>query len=125
VLSTMASHVHSFDLPVDTPAPLLDIWLRRSAQTIEVDLVGDLDVSTVSDLWETLAAIALSEDEDLATVRVDLSRLNYVDSTGLGCLVTAHRRCTAAGIVFQLHQPDLFLQRLFEITGLDQLLNVE
>jgi anti-sigma B factor antagonist len=124
MITEPALHPSSLELPFGAAPPLLDVRLRRSACTIVVDLIGDLDLSTAPELWETLAAILLAEDEEVDTVAIDLSRLNYTDSAGLSCFVMVHKRCAESGIKFQLLQPDVFLQRLFEITGLDHLFDV-
>ncbi|HEX4127163.1 MAG TPA: STAS domain-containing protein [Acidimicrobiales bacterium] len=116
----------SFELgPRGAEVPLLDIRVQRSMGTVDIDLIGDLDVSTVPELWETLAAVVMVGADPVHTVAINVSRLNYSDSTGLGCLVMAHKRCMASGVKLHLSQPDVTLQRLFEVTGLDQLLDID
>ncbi len=55
---------------------------------------------------------------------LDLSKLTFLDSTGLRCLVTADRRAREAGRrVVIVRGPDA-VQRVFEITRLDERLEI-
>jgi anti-anti-sigma factor len=51
----------------------------------------------------------------------DLNEVTFVDSTGLGLLVSVHRRAEAGGGWLHLARPSQHLRRLLEATNLDQL----
>jgi anti-sigma B factor antagonist len=58
-------------------------------------------------------------------VVVDLSRLSFIDSTGLNVLVDAYKRLTTSGHQMTLRAPARRVMAVLEITGLDAVLNIE
>jgi anti-sigma B factor antagonist len=81
-----------------------------------VTVAGEIDIATVPQLRERLAAAAASG----RPLIVDLDRVTFIDASGLGVLASAARRAAAHGAslhaVCARHQ----VQRLFTITGLDR-----
>lgn len=86
------------------------------------DLSGELDISGVHELWETLEALC---DEGHRHVVLDLSELDFLDAAGLGVLVRAHRLFRDAGATLALAGLRPAHRRLLEITGLDRSLLVQ
>ena len=78
-------------------------------------LVGELDIANA----ETLAA-QLEQTTDGELV-LDLSELEFIDSTGIALLVAAHRRLNSGDSVrFRLiGSESLAVQRVMTLTGLD------
>jgi anti-anti-sigma factor len=81
--------------------------------------VGELDLATAPKLREALGANVSGD------VVVDLSRLSFIDSTGLNVLVDAYKRLTTRGHQITLRAPAGRVMALLEITGLDAALNIE
>lgn len=77
---------------------------------------GELDAATAPRLSEALEAIIDSEAE---SVLVDLSECSFIDSTGLGVVVTARTRLLDEGRRFELCCAGAQARRILEITGLD------
>jgi anti-sigma B factor antagonist len=55
---------------------------------------------------------------------VDLTAATFIDSTGIGTLVTALKRLTKSGGSLELVCTEQNLLRIFELTGLDRLLSI-
>jgi anti-sigma B factor antagonist len=88
----------------------------------EVELAGELDLSTAPQLRECLAQSAVSGSP---TFRVDLTRVTFLDSTSIGLLVgTCKRVRTSGGAFFVVCDPRTSVQRLFEVSGLVEFLQV-
>jgi anti-sigma B factor antagonist len=88
---------------------------------VHVALRGELDLSTVSKVQDELDRI---EKSSPPTVVLDLSKLSFLDSTGLRCLVTADERARQAGRrVVLVRGPDP-VQRVFTITRLEERLEM-
>ena len=88
---------------------------------VRVALVGELDLSTVAKVQEELRRVEASSP---ATLVVDLSKLTFLDSTGLRCIVTADERARAEGRrIVIVRGPDA-VQRVFAITRLDDRLEM-
>ena len=88
---------------------------------VHVSLVGELDLSTVAKVQEALRRV---EESEPATLVLDLSKLKFLDSTGLRCIVTADERARDAGRrVVIVRGPDA-VQRVFSITRLEERLEM-
>jgi|tagenome__1003787_1003787.scaffolds.fasta_scaffold19518421_2 anti-anti-sigma factor len=74
---------------------------------------GELDMSVVDQLVE---AIEWSRTPELRLLRIDATRLTFVDSTGLGALMDAEARCRASNLRFQL-VCGATLERLLDVMG--------
>lgn len=87
--------------------------LDRRTHVIEVD--GEVDLYSAPPLEEQTA---LALGQGAKHVIFDLSRVNFIDSTGLGILVGALKRLRISGGTLSLVVTDYDVERLFELTGL-------
>jgi len=79
---------------------------------------GEIDVHTAP----LLAAAIDAAGND---VRLDLSQIEFVDSSGLRVLIDAHQRIAQAGGQLTITEPSDAVRRLFEISGVDDYLTVD
>lgn len=86
-----------------------------------VALRGELDLSTVAKVQEALDRV---EADGPATVVLDLSRLTFLDSTGLRCVITAAERAREAERRFVVVRGPDAVQRVFSITRLEDRLEM-
>ena len=100
---------------------ILDVSSEDRNGLVHVALAGELDLSTVAKVQEELRRV---EADAPATLVVDLSKLTFLDSTGLRCIVTADERARAEGRrIVIVRGPDA-VQRVFTITRLDDRLEM-
>jgi anti-sigma B factor antagonist len=100
---------------------ILDVMSEDRNGLVHVALVGELDLSTVAKVQEELRRVEASAP---ATMVVDLSKLTFLDSTGLRCIVTADERARAEGRrIVIVRGPDA-VQRVFAITRLEERLEM-
>jgi anti-sigma B factor antagonist len=88
---------------------------------IHLVLRGELDLSTVGKVQDELRRIEASPTPILV---LDLSKLTFLDSTGLRCLVTADERGRESGrrvVIVRGPEP---VQRVFSITRLEERLDM-
>jgi anti-sigma B factor antagonist len=84
-------------------------------------VTGEVDLANADELREAGEA-ALTP---LAgTLRIDLSGVTFMDSTGLAALI-AVRNKAEPGHVFILEQPTRRVRRILEITGLHEVFTIE
>ncbi len=100
--------------------PVIDFRLEQTLLpdgTVRLTPLGELDLSVVDRLRSRLEQLRLGG----AAVRLDLSRLAFMDSSGLGAVLDAHTRAVREGWDFAL-EPDLApaVGRLFELTQVGQ-----
>jgi anti-anti-sigma factor len=86
-----------------------------------VHLHGPIDVSRSMELRELLGA---QIDSASARVLLDLSDVSLIDSSGIGILVTAHRRADGQGARFALAGAAGTVARVFEMTRTNKLLSL-
>jgi len=67
----------------------LDIQLNDAKDLLAVNVDGDIDVNSVRELKKSLDEYI---DENKPSIVVDCEKLNYIDSTGLGVLVSALKK---------------------------------
>jgi len=82
-------------------------------------LAGELDMPSAPALIDAVARIG---EEEQMTVVIDLGQLTFMDSSGLRALFNAYQHCRARGHELLIIPGPESVQRLFELTGTDQLL---
>ena len=96
---------------------IFEAKVRNLSDRVVVVLDGELDMSTVSIFEE-----ALTEAERCSgTVVLDLSRLSFMDCSGLHSFIRAHRRISAHGGRVFFIKGVHHIQRLFELTQLSSI----
>ncbi|MGL5311853.1 MAG: STAS domain-containing protein [Peptostreptococcaceae bacterium] len=87
-----------------------------------VALEGELDVSTADKLKEYLHKLA---DEQLIDIKIDLTNLDYIDSTGLGVMIGVLKKLKAEEKEIYIMNPKSNVKKIFTITGLDKIFKME
>ena len=100
-------------------AGLLHVESDQDLKEGYVAAVGQLDLSSAPLLQ---GAIAKLEAQAPSLLTVDLSRLEFMDSTGLHLLLEAHQRAVEQGRRLVVVRPPAAVHRLFEVTGTDRVL---
>ena len=80
-----------------------------------VDLSGEIDVYTSPKVKDAIGTLI---DRGVYHLVINLEKVRYIDSTGLGVLIGAHRRATERGGSLRLIVNDGPIARLLNITGL-------
>jgi anti-sigma B factor antagonist len=96
---------------------LLQIEAHRHDGLAHVVLSGELDLSTVDQVEHELARV---EGEGPEVVALDLSRLTFLDSSGLRLIVSADQRARRESRRFVVVRGPDTAQRVFTITHLDE-----
>ena len=95
---------------------------RTSDEGVELVLVeGELDIATAPRL---ISVLNRAVQEALRSLVVDLSHVDFMDSTGLALLINAHRRLTRRSKGFAVVCPPGPLLRVFEVTDMVETLQV-
>ncbi len=99
----------------------LDVTVRTVDRTAVVTVAGEIDVYTSPLLQERLVEVLR---EGLSSIVLDLSAVTFLDSTGLGVLITGLKRCRSADgdLVLVTAQPNVL--KVLEITGLNDVFQV-
>lgn len=95
--------------------------VREEQDVTVVVLEGPIDVSRAMELRDLLGQQIEGRG---ARVLVDLGEVTLVDSSGVGVLVTAHRRAEQAGAAIALAGASGPVGRVFELTRTNKLLRI-
>jgi anti-sigma B factor antagonist len=98
-----------------------DVTIEERGSTAHLTLHGELDISTASRLEDDLRRI---EADAPPVLILDLSRLEFMDSSGLRMLIAADTRAREAGRRLVLIKGNDMVQRVLRLTGLDERLEI-
>jgi anti-sigma B factor antagonist len=100
----------------------LVIESTEEGRTLTLAGRGEIDIATLDTLSSELRTASATDHE---TVVVDLREVTYIDSAGLGVLVSAHKlmKSEDRSLVLRVAHPEML--KLLSITGLDQLFAIE
>ena len=93
-------------------------------ETWQVNLTGEIDVFNAMQVKEELTALFQQQPGNL---KLDCSGLQYLDSTGLGMLVSVYKRMREAApdAVLTIYGLAPHILKVFTLTGLDKLFVLE
>ena len=94
----------------DEPVTTLD----RDADVATVALHGEVDVLNVDQV--RVALVEAIETRPRALV-VDLAKLSFIDSTGLGAIIFGFQRARDEGIEFSLARPSRGVHQILVLSG--------
>ena len=100
----------------------IEINVERHGDATVVEARGEVDVATAPALR---AAVDGALDDGPAEVVVDLRGVTFIDSTGLGVLIGARRRCLDDGGDLRVVVTEPRILKVFEITGLADLFTID
>jgi anti-anti-sigma factor len=106
---------------IDAAPDPLEIDVQIADDRTLVTLSGELDASTATLLYDQLSDL---EVKDVQHVVLDLAQVSFMDSTGLSVIVTEHKRLRHSGGGLTVFAPPSSVRRLFEITGLNTVLDI-
>lgn len=105
----------------DAPWHVPDGWsVEERDHEVIVRPSGELDLQTAPQVRDLVQS---ARREHTTKVELDLTAVDFIDSVGLSMIVSAHQRLASDGVGMVVVVPT-GLQRLFEISGLGQLLDL-
>ncbi len=100
----------------------ISIEVSRQDNTVEISLKGDADIKSVSELKSVFEEYA---DIKNPNIILDFKEVKYIDSTGLGALVSLIKKVNLKGGKTKIINLKKYLYKIFEITGLNTLFDIE
>jgi anti-sigma B factor antagonist len=100
--------------------------LKMDTQTLgnctsAIVLEGEVDVYTAPQLKQQIISML---DNNITKIIVDLTSVDYLDSTALGVLIGGLKRLREREGSLDLVCPNPRIRRIFEITGLDKIFDI-
>jgi anti-sigma B factor antagonist len=95
----------------------LDLQIDTRGDTSIITLVGEIDVYTAPRLRQALIDLVSQGSTDIV---VDMDRVDFLDSTGLGVLVGGLKRVKSGDGDLRLVVTQDRIMKIFDITGLSK-----
>lgn len=89
---------------------------------VTVVLHGELDLDRADEVRDRLAVAAATPG--CLFLRIDAAGLEFIDSYGLGALVSARNTAAARGVTFTLEHPSAPVRKSVEVTGLGDIFGI-
>jgi anti-sigma B factor antagonist len=86
----------------------------------EFKLIGEVDISNAHQFKKQLEAALSATKQNIA---IDLSELNYMDSTGLGVIIGTYGAIKKEGLSIRILNPKENVKKVIRVSGLDRLLS--
>jgi anti-sigma B factor antagonist len=103
------------------PVNPLDIEVSAEGADALVTVRGEIDLATQADFRAVLSDLVVSGQVNLS---IDLSGVEFIDSTGLGALIGARRRVHAFNGSLRLIAPSDPVMKVFTVTGLNRVFDI-
>jgi anti-sigma B factor antagonist len=96
----------------------LTITQSRAGDTVTVAAAGEIDLANAGDLRDAVTSAC----QDCDRLRLDLTAIDFIDSTGLGGLLELRSTLRARNVTLEIVAGDGPVRQAVEITGLGELL---
>ena len=101
---------------------LLDSKYDDTQNKWNVHLYGEVDIYNADNLKSELHALI---EERQADIVLDCTNLKYIDSTGLGVLVSALKKVREADRQISIINLKQYIAKIFTLTGLNKIFEIE
>ena len=95
--------------------------INRTGNSARVGVIGSMYVEDSAVVREKLITLL---DEGVLNLTLDLHGLDYIDSSGLGVLISIHKRCLQKGGKMSVTGLRGMVEELFKLTRLDLVFEV-
>jgi len=100
----------------------LKVTSRPQGEYVVMSVQGEIDLYTVPRLQRALASVLAANDP--VRLVVDMSGVDFCDSTGVNVLLAAHRQAREAGGDLELAAPRPAVRKILQVTGLEAVFTV-
>lgn len=93
----------------------LDLDYELRGTTAELAVNGDLDMAAAFKLEPAIERVVAQNDVD--ELVLDLGGVSFIDSAGLGSLLSTHERLNDLGVKAKVTRPSPAVERVLDATG--------
>jgi len=105
------------------PAVELNVSSRFQGDHVIVTTAGEIDLYTAPKLQSDLAAI-VDDAAPAARIVIDMSGVEFCDSTGMNVLLSCLRQVRERGGELELASPRTAVLKILAVTGLDSVFTI-
>lgn len=104
--------------------PIYSMQVESRPDVVVVRLTGEIDVSVADDVRLELAQVVADGPSDARTVEVDLTGLQFIDSSGIRVLLQTALESEPTGRLVMVVAASDPVRRVLEIAGVTDILHV-
>ena len=97
----------------------MTINVVRDFELITLEIAGRVDTTTSPNLEAVIKEIS----EDIKELVFNMSEVEYISSAGIRVLLGAYKKMSANQGLMRIEKPNEIVREVFEMTGLEQMLN--
>lgn len=106
--------------PPEDILPRLDIAITVDPSGARLALSGDFEWATVDEFQGAMTKVAADHPD--SDVTLDLRRLDFLDSSGVGALLSAGSDAGLRGVRLRCIRGPMAVQRPIEVAGVDRII---
>ncbi|HAS91748.1 MAG TPA: STAS domain-containing protein [Sedimentibacter sp.] len=99
----------------------LEIESKIQDSIIEIKPIGEVDIYTSPELKNQIFSLI---EERNTSIIIDGESLEYIDSTGLGVLMSIYKKMQENSLNLEIINLKPNIYKLFDITGLNKVFNI-
>lgn len=100
----------------------LNISYEIKSDTLIIKPAGEVDIYTSPELKNKVLELI---ENNSANIIIDGENLEYIDSTGLGVLMSIYKKLRDRNLNFKITKLKPNIYKLFDITGLNKVFNIQ
>ncbi len=98
----------------------MNVLTRTHRNVLYISLDGELDEKSAE--YTRLALEQTMMTAKASQIVIDLAKLSFMDSTGIGVLLGRYKKMKDRGIPIYIANPSVQAERIFQMTGLYQIM---
>lgn len=106
-----------------TPLKIVVRYLEMSSAKI-IDIDGAIDSSNLQQFEKAMSEIVAKVSSPGFTIIIDLSKLTYINSTGITKLMTAYMGLIKRGGFMKIVNPQKNIMNIFNLVGVNKVLKI-
>ena len=99
----------------------MTINVERDFELVTLEITGRLDTTTAPNLESVINELT----EDTKELVFDMAELEYISSAGIRVLLAAYKKMNLNQGIMRIEKANDIVHEVFEMTGLEQMLNQE
>lgn len=97
--------------------------INFDSNTLTAKILGDIDHHLARSVREKIDSAIFEYKPSL--VMLDLSAVDFMDSSGLGLILGRYNTCCELGADFKILSPSRNVKRILELAGIERLIKIE
>ena len=100
-----------------------NVELKMDKHTLKVKIKGDIDHHNARSIREKIDTWIFSKKPSL--ILLDLSLVEFMDSSGLGLIMGRYNSATEIGASFVIYKPNYRVKKILSLAGVERIITIK